>query len=288
MNRRTLIKNALGISLIGNSLRSEGSYWNSKDKKLRISACDWSLGKAGSLEAFDVARDIGLDGVQVSMGTLKDNLQLRDRSLQKAYLQKSKETGVQISSLAIGELNNVPYKSDPITIEWVSASIDAAANLGVSVILLAFFERGDLRNDAEGKAEVVRRLKAIAPKAERLGITLGIESYLSAPELTEMIHATGSKNIKVYYDFRNSADAGYDVIQELDFLGRDAICELHMKENGFLLGNGTLDWPRIAEKLKSINYYGDGWMQIEWAKPASVDIVEAYQYNLNYLKNLFH
>ena len=261
---------------------------NPKNSKIKISACDWSLGKSGSLEAFEVAREIGLDGVQVSMGTLQDNLKLRDTNLQKAYLKKSRETGIKISSLAIGELNNVPYKSDPLTIEWVSASIDAAANLGVTVILLAFFELGDLRNDPEGKAEVVRRLKSIAPKAERMGITLGIESYLSAPELTEMIQQIGSKNIKVYYDFRNSADAGYDVIKELDFLGSQAICELHMKENGFLLGEGTLDWSGIAQKLKSMNYYGDGWMQIEWAKPESISVVDAYKHNLNFLRNLFH
>ena len=282
------MKNAFSLFLMAAGQGFSADIRNPKISKIKISACDWSLGKSGSLEAFDVAREIGLDGVQVSMGTLQDNLKLRDTNLQKAYLKKSRETGVKISSLAIGELNNVPYKSDPLTIEWVSASIDAAANLGVTVILLAFFERGDLRNDVEGKAEVVRRLKAIAPKAERMGITLGIESYLSAPELSEMIRQIGSKNIKVYYDFRNSADAGYDVIQELDFLGSQAICELHMKENGFLLGEGTLDWSGIAQKLKSINYYGDGWMQIEWAKPESISVVDAYKHNLNFLRNLFH
>ena len=282
------MKNVLGLFLMAGVQGFSADIRNSKNSKIKIGACDWSLGKSGSLEAFDVAREIGLDGVQVSLGTLQDNLKLRDINLQKAYLKKSRETGVKISSLAIGELNNVPYKSDPLTIEWVSASIDAAANLGVTVILLAFFELGDLRNDPEGKAEVVRRLRSIAPKAERMGITLGIESYLSAPELSEMIQQIGSKNIKVYYDFRNSADAGYDVIKELDFLGSQAICELHMKENGFLLGEGTLDWSGIAQKLKSMNYYGDGWMQIEWAKPESISVVSAYKHNLNFLRNLFH
>jgi sugar phosphate isomerase/epimerase len=79
----------------------------------------------------------------------------------------------------------------------------------------------------------------------------------------DIIQKVGSNALKVYYDFRNSADAGYDVIKEIKFLGKEAICELHIKENGFLLGKGTLDWRRIGETLMEMGYVGDGWMQIE-------------------------
>ena len=174
------------------------------------------------------------------------------------------------------------------TEQWVSDSIDVAKNLGVTVILLAFFNKNDLRNDAVGKQEVISRLKKVASKAERNGITLGIESYLSAEELTDIIQQVGSKSIKVYYDFRNSADAGYDVIREIKLLGKDAICELHMKENGFLLGQGTMDWKKIGETLMSMDYYGDGWMQIEWASPKDADIIQSYQHNLKFLQDIFH
>jgi L-ribulose-5-phosphate 3-epimerase len=86
----------------------------------------------------------------VNMGSLQNNLHLRTTAMQKAYLDAAHRTGVRISSLAIGELNNVPYKSDPRTEEWVWDSIDVARNLGVSVILLAFFSKNDLRNDEVG------------------------------------------------------------------------------------------------------------------------------------------
>lgn len=85
-----------------------------------------------------------------------------------------------------------------------------------------------------------------------------------------------------------SADAGYDVIQEIKWLGKDSICELHMKENGFLLGRGTLDWKKIAETLIDNDYIGDGWMQIEGATPNGADIVESYKHNLQYLKESFN
>ncbi len=288
ITRRTALKRATLLTLLANTGLANELFSEAFAKRIRIGACDWSLGKNSDPAAFDIAKTIGLQGVQVNMGTVQNNLHLRDLAIQQLYLKKSKETGIEISSLAIGELNNVPYKSDPRTEQWVSDSIDVAKNLGVEVILLAFFNKNDLRNDTVGKQEVINRLKKVVSKAEQNGITLGIESYLSAEELMDIIQQVGSKSVKIYYDFRNSADAGYDVIREIRFLGKDAICELHMKENGFLLGQGTMDWKRIGETLMSMDYYGDGWMQIEWASPKDADIIQSYKHNLKFLQDIFH
>ena len=285
ISRRSLFKR-LGALFLLNSFAANTSFGAAR-RQIRISACDWSIGKSSDPSAFDVAKEIGLEGIQVNLGSAANNLHLRDVARQRLYLDRSKETGIKISSIAIAELNNVPYKEDPQTEAWVSDSIDVAKNLGVSVVLLAFFHKNDLRGDEKGKREVIRRLKIVAPKTERMGVTLGIESYLSAEELVDILQQVGSKSVKVYYDFRNSADAGYDVIKELKFLGRDAICELHMKENGFLLGKGTLDWRQIGQTLMEMNYVGDGWMQIEGATPKGADIVETYRSNLKFLKDIF-
>lgn len=288
ITRRSLLKKAAVLSILANAGFGNEVLSAGMKKRLRISACDWSLGTSSDLRAFDLARTIGLEGIQVNLGNVANNLHLREPARQQLYIDKAKETGIRISSLAIGELNKVPYKSDPRTEQWVSDSIDVARNLGVTVVLLAFFNNNDLRNDDAGKKEVISRLKKVASKAEQKGITLGIESYLSAEELVDMIQQVGSKSIKVYYDFRNSADAGYDVIKEIKFLGKEAICELHMKENGFLLGEGTMDWNKIGETLMEMNYYGDGWMQIEWASPKDADIIQSYKHNLKFLKDIFH
>ena len=82
----------------------------------------------------------------------------------------------------------------------------------------------------------------VAPHAEKNGVILGIESYLSADEQIEIIDQVGSKNVKIYYDFCNVTDAGLDTVKEFKKLGKDRICELHMKENGFLLGEGVNNW----------------------------------------------
>lgn len=256
--------------------RPASAYW--------IGACDWSIGKTASPEAFDLAKLIGLDGLQVSFNTRLDEAYLSKPENIAAIRAASERTGVRVASLAIGELNRVPYKSEPRTEAWVSQSIDAAKALGVQVILLAFFSKNDLRGDPVGKKAVIERLRAIAPKAERSGVSLAIESYLSAEEHLDMIQAVGSKAIKVYYDFRNSTDAGYDIYHEIPLL-KDYICEIHVKENGQLLGKGPLDWLRIRRALKEIGY--GGWMQIEGAIPSGHDIKESYVSNLRYLRSVF-
>ncbi|WP_229216487.1 sugar phosphate isomerase/epimerase [Dyadobacter sp. 3J3] len=251
----------------------------------QLGACDWSLGQTLSPDAFDIAKKIGLQGVQVSYNTSKEPSGLSDPKTLEIIRQASKNTGIKISSLAIGELNRVPYKSDPRTEDWVLKSIDAAKELGAKVILLAFFSEGDLRNDIPGQKAVIEKLKKAAPYAEKSGITLGIESYLTAQEHINIMEQVGSKSVKVYYDFRNATDAGNDVFNELKLLGKDRICELHMKENGQRLGEGTLNWPEIAKAVKDIGY--EGWMQLEWASPKDVDIVGCYQHNKEYLSKLF-
>jgi len=285
--RRTFIQQLAWLTAFAGTSFDSIAKPATKKRNFKIGACDWSLGKSGDVGAFGIAKEIGLDGIMVNMGSESNQLKLRDLSVQQEYLKYSKETGIEISSIAIAELNNIPYKSDPRTEQWVWDSVDVAKNLSVPVVLLAFFGNNDLRNDVKGKQEVVRRLKRVAPHAEKKGIILGIESYLSAEEQIDIIEQVGSKNIKVYYDFCNVTDAGLDTVKEFKKLGKERICELHMKENGFLLGSGVNDWKAIGQAIHETNYKGDGWMQIEGAIPKGADRVKSYQQNFQFLKNIF-
>ena len=253
--------------------------------RFQIGACDWSIGMRGNPEALRVAKELGLDGVQVSMGSVDNDLHLRRPDVQQAYRDAARTHGLRIGGVALDVMNRVPYKSDPRTIQWVSDSIDVARALDVRVILLAFFESGDLRNDAEGQAEVVRRLKAVAPKAEDRGVILGIESWLSAADHLRIIEAVGSRNVRVYYDVANSQQMGYDIYSEIRQLGRERICEFHAKENGSLLGQGRIDFAALRKALDDIAY--SGWIQIEGAVPKGKPMLESYQENVPFMRRHF-
>jgi L-ribulose-5-phosphate 3-epimerase len=248
----------------------------------KIGVCDWNLGKMADPGCFAVAKEIGLDGVQVSLGTAGNNMHLRQKDIQEKYLAESKKHGVEIASLGIAELNSIPYKSDPRTEQWVADSIDVCKALHIKVVLLAFFGKGDLRGDAKGIEEVVRRLKRVAPIAEKGGVILGIESYLSAWEHMDIIQRVGSKSVQVYYDVANSHKQGYDIYEEIRFLGGN-ICEFHAKDYSYLFGKGKVNFPAVRLAMDDIGYRG--WIQIEGAKP--LGLVKSYRYNLSYLKKVF-
>jgi sugar phosphate isomerase/epimerase len=277
------------LTLLGASPCIDFGYLASfKHKKYNIGACDWSLGQNSKLAAFDVAKSIGLDGIQVNLGTRQDGMHLRNKNTQIQFRDKAKETGIAISSMAIGELNNVPYKSDNQTDAWVFDAIDAATFFNVEVVLLAFFSKNDLRNDAKGVDTVIQKLKQVMPYAEKNKITLGIESYLTAEEHLDIMDKVGSNNLKVYYDFRNAQDAGNDIYHEIKLLGNKNICELHLKENGAFLGKADIDWVKVSRALNDINFHPAKWMQIEGALPPKYDFINGHQQNLTFLKSIFN
>ena len=253
-------------------------------RRFKIGACDWSIGKIADPAAFEVAKQIGLDGVQVSLGTAANDMHVRRPDMQARYRDAAKRAGLEVASLAIGEMNNVPYKSDARTIAWVSDGIDVCQALGVRVVLLAFFGNGDLRDDPAGVDEVVKRLKAVAPKAEKAGVILGIESWLNAEQHLDILNRVGSKAVQVYYDVCNSNDRGYDIYREIRLLGRKRICEFHFKENGALLGQGKVDFKKIRAALDDIGYRG--WIQIEGAVPAGKPMLESYQANCQFVRSV--
>lgn len=253
--------------------------------RFSIGACDWSIGMRGRTDALTVAQQLGLDGVQVSMGSVESDLHLRRAGVQRAYREAAGAAGVRVGGVALDVMNRVPYKSDPRTEAWVLDAVDAAGALDVRVVLLAFFEKGDLRNDAPGQAEVVRRLRRAAPRAEARGVILGIESWLSAPEHVRLLDAVGSPNVQVYYDVANATQMGYDIAAEIRQLGRERICEFHAKENGFLLGHGRIDFPAVRRAMDDIGY--SGWIQIEGAIPKGQPMLESYRQNVRFMREHF-
>ena len=282
MNRRSIIK-GVGGGILASFF--DNDLFAATKSDFRIGACDWSISNASNLGSMEMAKRIGLDGVQLSLGTVENNMHLRQKDVQKAYKALAEIFGVGFTGLGIGELNNVPYKSDDRTDEWVSDSIDVAKAMDIQVILLAFFSKGDLKNDSKGQEVVVKKLREVAPKAEKLGITLGIESWLSAEEHMVIIDAVGSKAVKCYYDVANSQQMGYDIYKEILWLGKqNQICEFHFKENGFLLGTGKVDFAKVRNCIDEIGYTGN--IQIEGAVPEGKSMYESYLQNNAFVRGL--
>ena len=252
--------------------------------RFQISACDWSIGCAGNIRAFKVAKALGLDGVEVSFGGPGGKLDLRKDEVRKQYQEAAGKNGIEISSLAMGVLNGVPYASDPKAEQWVEECIDVMAAMRQRIVLLAFFGRGDIKGKADLQKEVIRRLKKVAPMAEKAGVVLGLETWLNADEHLRILDAVGSAAVMVYCDVANMTTKGYDICKEIRRLGK-RICQFHMKENGHLLGKGDVDFPKVKQAIDDIGY--GGWLVIEGARPGGMSLEEAYTANREYVRSIF-
>ncbi len=284
MDRRTYLHHS--AILMGATASGVDHFIKRRPKsKFKIGACDWSIGQRGKLEAFDVGRKIGLDGIQISYRVNPEEEWLSRADIQRAYLQRARSHQMSVASLALGILNQIPYKSDERAEAWVLGSIKAAKQMGIKIVLLAFFGDGDIKHDKKGTKVVVERLKTAAKEAEEAGVILGIESWLSAEEHVDIIDAVGSDHIKVYYDVANSHKMGYDIYEEIRWLGKDLICEFHAKENGYLLGKGLVDFKKVRKSIEDIGY--EGWIQIEGAVPKGADMYKSYRKNNRVLRRVF-
>jgi L-ribulose-5-phosphate 3-epimerase len=79
---------------------------------------------------------------------------------------------------------------------------------------------------------------------------------------------------------------GYDIYEEMSRLGKEYICEVYAKENGYLLGQGKVDFVRLKKVLDDIGF--EGWVIIEGALPEGADLFKSYVTNLKYLRSVLN
>ena len=264
------------------ALESAGPSDNGRPE-VRLGVCDWTIAKSGDPAALGLAGSLGLDGVQVSLVPKGDSLALVDPALRRAYMEAAERTGVAIASFAIGDLNDVPLKSDPRAEKWLGQAIEVAAAMGVKIILIPFFGKGDLKNDPAGLDASIAALKRLAPAAENAGVILALENWLSAGDNLKILERVGSPAVRVYYDVGNSQDAGHPIFDEIRLLGA-RIAEFHAKDTKDLYGKGSMDFPAVRKAMEDIGY--DGWFVIEGTKmPLGVE--KSVRYDADYLRSVF-
>ena len=255
------------------------------ERKYKVGICDWDLrGYAANPECFAVAKELGFQGVQVSY-TLDGQFTLdNNKENRRLFKDAAKESNMEFASLAMGLLNGRPFAREADAEQWVSDCLDAMDDLEVDRVLMAFFSEGDLVNKPDDRKSTVEKLKRLAPKAEKLGKILAVESYLNAEDHLRIIDAVGSDAVKVYYDVQNSTNMGYDIFKEMELLGRKKlISEVHLKDDKKRLENSTIDLKRVRKILDEVEY--SGWLVVE--SSVEGDWKESQAANAKFVRNLF-
>ena len=258
---------------------------------VRVGMTDWNLGQRGDITKIALARQIGLDGIQVSLQFPTDGAPtLRDPKTQAAFRAAALENGIQICSLAIGSpgKSRLPLHTNPAAAILLVEAVEVARNIGTNNILLPIL--GDSHIDMTNQSQVatfVVMMKEVARYAEKYDVVVGIEDWISAEDNIRLLDAIGSAHIAVYYDAHNivSRGATKDIYAEPKLLGT-RINQIHVKNANMLLSSpgGKLDWPRMAQEFYDIGYRG--WYVLETGAP-SKDIIADTRANIDYVKKTF-
>jgi L-ribulose-5-phosphate 3-epimerase len=288
MTRREFVTRALAASAALPAIaRAQGS---TNPMPLRIGMTDWNLGQRGDITKIALAREIGLDGIQVSVQYPTDGKTptVRDPKTQAAFKRAALENGIQICSLAIGNpgKSRLPMHTNAAFGILLVEAVEIAHNLGTNNILLPIL--GDSHIDMTNLWQVdsfVAMMKEVSRYAEKYGVVVGLEDWISAEDNIKLLDAIGSEYVAVYYDAHNIVPRVKDIYVEPKMLGK-RIHQIHVKNANMLLATagGRIEWPRMAQEFYDIGYRG--WYVLETNSPTG-DIVADTRANIEYVKKTF-
>lgn len=255
---------------------------------VRVGMTDWNLGKRGDITKIALARELGLDGIQVSLTFPTDGSpHLRQPETQVAFKREALKHGVQICSLAIGNPGKarLPFHTNPASAILLVEAVEVARSIGTTNILLPIL--GDSHIDMTSQAQVdtfVAMMKEVARYAEKAGVVVALEDWISAEDNLRLLDAIGSPAVGVYYDARNIKAKVADPYGEPAKLGA-RIDQIHVKNGQQLMRDRELlDWSRLAQEYHAIGYRG--WYVLETGSPTG-DFVADTKANIEYVRRTF-
>jgi L-ribulose-5-phosphate 3-epimerase len=290
ISRRTFVTHAaVGSSLLAAPAIGRSQSPAAAPLPLRIGMTDWNLGRRGDITKVALAREIGLDGIQVSLTFPTDGSpHLREPHTQAAFKQAALENGIQICSLAIGSpgKSRLPLHTNPAAAILLVEAVEVARSIGTNNILLPIL--GDSHINMENAQEVntfVAMMKEVGRHAEKAGVVVALEDWISAEDNIRLLDAIGSDFVAVYYDARNiKSRLKKDPYDEPKRLGK-RIHQVHVKNGDKLMRDADiLDWPRLAQEYHDIGYRG--WYVLETGAP-SKDLIADTRANIEYVRKTF-
>lgn len=266
----------------------------SAQQQYRVAACDWMMLKRQKLGEFQLAHDIGADGVEVDMGPLGkremfDN-KLRDPHFRQLFRRTADSLGIAVPSIAMSGffaqslLNRDNYK------ELINDCLNTMDAMGAAIAFLPLGGSGqEWKEPGEARDKMVLRLHEIGEMALQRNKVVAIRTALDARANLLLLKAVNSQGIKIYYNLQDAVDQGLDVYKDLKKLGAKHIAQIHAS----LTDSVTLDQdPRIdMHKVKCVldKMKWRGWLVVERSRNANDvrNVRGNFGTNVAYLKEIF-
>lgn len=221
-------------------------------------------------EGIDRAAQAGVDGVEFFDWESED---------MDALVRVAEESDVELfGTLAAGAGSNIDDResaalvrptSHDVVVRDIERSLEAAATLGCSTLIVTVGpEQPDLDRRTQHEA-IVDALRAVAPTAERLDVTIVVEPLnvavdhpgyflTTSSEGVEIVERVDSSNVKLLFDVYHQQITEGNVIQTLseciDSVGHVHIADVPGRHEP---GTGELNYGNVLRVLAETGYEGN-------------------------------
>ena len=263
--------------------------------RYQVGVCDWMILKRQKLGEFELAYQIGCDGVELDMGGLGqreafDN-KLRDPQEAALFKHVADSLGLTVGAVAMSGLYAQDLTKKDTYMELVGDCFDTMDRMGGTTV--AFLPLGgcgnDWATDKEKRREVVHRLHNIGEAALQRGKRVGIDTPLDAKGNLKLLKEVNSKGIAIFYKLQTVLEAGADIVTDLKRLGANNICAIHASNTDgvWLRNDPQIDMPAIKRTLDDMGWRG--WLFVERSRDTTMvrNVKMNYGSNVHYLKTIF-
>jgi len=263
-------------------------------QQYRVAACDWMMLKRQKLGEFQLAKDIGADGVEVDMGPLGKRVlfdnKLREPEFQQKFRRTADSLGIQVPSIAMSGFFAQSFLKRDNYKDLIHDCLQTMDVMGARVAFLPLGGSGhEWKQAGEARQEMVRRLHEVGEMALKEGKVIAIRTQLDARANLSLLKEVDSKGIKIYYNLQDAVDQGLCPSKELKTLGRENIAQIHasLTDSVTLDKDPRIDLRKVKKTLDKMKW--TGWLVVERSRNAKDvrNVRGNFGTNVAYLKEIF-
>ena len=209
-------------------------------------------------DEFQKASELGINFIELisEINHNPDNPIWTDEGLKKIKAS-SLDNNLSIHSLCNDYIIEHAIKEDQVIQQNINL-LRQCSKLGITKYIMPFFNKSEI--NSKNFNEFILPLTVIADEAEKLGISVSLETILTGSELLNLLEITNHNNIKVVYDTGNRIAFGHDLPKDIELLSGN-INHIHIKDKNIrndnvILGTGLVNFHDVFQSLKNINYNG--------------------------------
>ena len=231
----------------------------------QLGVTQWSLSGANGY-TMAMAKKLGIQAIQLEIGSYEKGLSLCQKDLQGYYLADSQAYDINLLPLALNALcdhamtGGLESEEGKIAKEIIEVGVQTAADMKLEGVTMPSFFASYIHhaNDYHHTVEALRYACVLAKAHDMVVYT---ENVLDAQGQTKLFADCAMDNLRLLFDSQNYAVFGYDYAVEVLSAHWDKLgTHLHVKDGGnmgsMLLGTGTSPFAQVMTALAEREYKG--------------------------------